>query len=120
MPQEQAVVLAIKILFGAAALYGGYRTVRRVVHFFDAFETMVANTSVAVDLVIHEFAANGGRVEHPIVSETDAMKATIKDLMLDTRTLLHGIANNQHSHATDAEARTARLMNEIARIERAT
>ena len=88
MTAEQGLVVVTGALLVASALYGGYRAIRRIVHFFDAFEVLVSNTGIAVDLVIHEFKANGGRLERPITSEEAAQRATIKDLMLDTRALL--------------------------------
>ena len=69
--------------------YGAWRMVRRVVHLFDSIEVAAARTTQAVDLIIHEFATNGGRNTLHLETDEQAQRATLKDLLLDLRSLLH-------------------------------
>ena len=63
------------------------RSVRWLVHKFDAFEQIALKSLVALDLIINEFHVNGGR----IVDQSNPSTATLKDLMLDQRASLNDL-----------------------------
>lgn len=108
MTTESAIaVLAVGVL---VAIYGIFRTLRRIVHFFDAVEVAAANHNLAMALIIHEFSSDADRVEEPITDLPSAKKATIKGLQLDMRASLHAIRCGQQHHDAEANARADRII----------
>jgi hypothetical protein len=105
----EQIALALTALGILTAGYGAFRTIRRVVHFFDALEEAATEMTQAVHAVNHHLSPNGGRLERPL-SEESARGATVMDLLLDMRALLHNLRTDERKHDAGAEARVERII----------
>ena len=108
MTPEQ-ISIAIAAIGALTVVYGVFRTVRRIVHFFDALETAAAEMTQAVNAVNHHLTENGGRVARPLTEE-QAKKATVMDLLFDIRVYLHSLAQGQKDHERAADKRAEQII----------
>lgn len=99
-------------------MYGVFRTVRRVIHFFDALEAAASEMTQAVRAVNHHLTENGGRTERPLTEE-QAKNATLMDLLLDMRALLHNLTLGQGKHDKAADARVDRIIDGVRQVVKA-
>lgn len=109
MDNPEQVRLALLVLGALTAAYGAFRTIRRVVHFFDAIEHAASDLTQAIRAVNHHLTENGGRLEKPLTNE-EAKSATLMDLLLDIRASLHNLTTGQGKHDKAAEARVDRII----------
>ena len=121
MPQSDidalyVVARFVAILGGVGIVYGGFIGLRRLVHVLDDVQAAAWRLDEASQLIIREFRPNGGRMEHGITSEADAQRATVKDLMLDHRSILAVIRANGRKHDAEAERRADRLLAKLEEL----
>lgn len=108
MPDQGTILLVLSIIGGLTAAYAMWRTLRKIVHTFDAVEKAASRTTIAVEVILHQFSQNGGRLEQPLAEESVG-RASVMDLLLDMRAYLRRSVASAIEHDRNAAERTEEL-----------
>ena len=113
---SDGLVLFLVSLGAATTAFGFWRMVRRIVHTFDAVERAALRTTLAVEVILHQFAHNGGRIEPPLSDEQAKVTATVMDLLLDIRAGVVRTRVLTEAHERDAVTRTQSVIKALRAI----
>lgn len=103
------------VLGAFTAAWGVWKSTRWFVHKADAVERAAYRIVEASEIIIHEFRPNGGRVEAPVAGEANAQRATIKDVLLDQRSLLAEQRSVVQSLDSKTDTQTQMVLEELRR-----